>query len=60
MERSLDMVLLDAEALGRVLGLTRAIIYRLAKAGDLPSIKILRRCVRFERVAKWLLEKCTS
>ena len=54
------MVLLDAEALGRVLGLTRAIIYRLAKAGDLPSIKILRRCVRFERVAKWLLEKCTS
>jgi excisionase family DNA binding protein len=59
---ALDSHLLDAAALGRILGLTRPTVYRLARDGELPSIKISRKVRRFERdaVAKWLLRKAAS
>jgi excisionase family DNA binding protein len=48
--------LLDAEQLGRVLGLTRSTVYKMARDGDLPRIVISRRAVRFER-HRWLKDK---
>ena len=60
MERTLDISdMLDAAALGRVLGVTRATIYKWSRENNLPSIRISRRCLRFEQdsVGRWLLER---
>lgn len=58
-ETPLDTGLLDAVALGKILRLDRQTIYRLARAGDLPSLRLSRKCLRFEKtaVSRWLLEK---
>jgi excisionase family DNA binding protein len=59
MKQALDLHLLDASALGRILKLDRQTIYRLARDGDLPSIKISHRCRRFkpDAIHRWLKEK---
>lgn len=59
---SLNDDLLDAAGLAKVLGLKKTTIYTLAAHGDLPSIKLSRKCRRFQRdaVAKWLLRKAAS
>jgi excisionase family DNA binding protein len=61
-QTSLDSNLLDARALGRILGLNRQTIYKLARDGDLPSIKISRKARRFEKstIARWLKAKATT
>jgi excisionase family DNA binding protein len=50
--------MLDAEQLGRVLGVDRRTIYKWTRDADLPSVKISRRCLRFEKQAvyAWLVE----
>jgi excisionase family DNA binding protein len=56
---ALDSVLLDAHGLSRVLGLTRATIYRKVKNDGLPAIRLSRRAIRFNRdaVNRWLQKK---
>jgi excisionase family DNA binding protein len=46
---------LTADELGRLLSISRATIFRMAKAGRIPSFRI-GTCVRFDPrvVAKWL------
>jgi hypothetical protein len=46
---SLNDDLLTAAGLAKVLGLKKTITYTLAARGDLPSIKLSRKCRRFQR-----------
>ena len=47
-----------AEKLAKLLGVSKITIFKLAKAGRIPSFRI-GTCVRFDRraVAKWLRER---
>lgn len=60
---ALDSDLLDPDAaLRRVVGLTRATVYRKVKHDSLPAIRLSRRAIRFQTcaVARWLLQKHTE
>ncbi len=48
--------LLTARELGLLLKVSAKTIYRLAWSGDLPAVRISRRCIRFvlSEVEEWL------
>lgn len=47
----LDKLLLKADEVAAMLGLTRTTIFKLGKAGEIGSVRIMNKAVRFPRVA---------
>jgi excisionase family DNA binding protein len=55
----MEKLLLKPEEAAGMLGLGRAKVYAMVAAGELPSVKLGRRCVRIpiEHLRTWLQER---